>query len=119
MKKISLAIGLTLLGMFVCQAGFAKLPDPSPEAKEATELAKAKAAHSDKVAAFKLCEAQNKVAKSYASKDKVVQTPACADPGEFIPPTAPTTAAQSSAASAPVTAAVKQSDGKPAQDPKK
>jgi hypothetical protein len=88
MKKITL---LTLSGLLVaCLSSgvMAKLPALTPEAKEAAELAKAKAAHGDKKAAYALCNAQNKVARSYAVKDKVVTTPECADPGEFKPPVA-------------------------------
>jgi hypothetical protein len=64
----------------------AKLPAPSPEAKEAAVLASAKTAYGDKVAAYKLCQAQNKVAKTYAVKAKVVDMPACVEPGEFKAP---------------------------------
>lgn len=88
MKKITLLI---LSGLLVaCLSGgvMAKLPDLTPEAKEAAELAKAKAAYGDKKAAFALCNAQNKVARAFAIKDKVVTTPECADPGEFKPPVA-------------------------------
>ena len=88
MKKITL---LTLSGLLVaCLSSgvMAKLPPLTPEAKEAADLGKAKAAHGDKKAAYALCNAQNKVARSYAVKDKVVTTPECADPGEFKPPVA-------------------------------
>ena len=86
MKKIH---SLTfLLGMGLAFGSYAKLPDLTPEAKEAAELAKSKTAHGDKKAAYALCLAQNKVAKAYAVKDKVVSTPDCVDPGEFKPPVA-------------------------------
>ena len=104
MKKI---YSLTfLLGMGLAFGSHAKLPDLSPDAKEAAELAKAKTAHGDKKAAYALCLAQNKVAKAYAVKDKVLATPDCADPGEFKPPVAnapaPAPAAAAAAPAAPV-----------------
>jgi hypothetical protein len=112
MKKM---YALTLfIGLGLTFASQAKLPDLSPEAKEAAELAKAKAAHGDKKAAFALCQAQNKVAKGYAVKDKVVATPDCADPGEFKAPVA----AAPSAAPAPATTA-SVAPAKPAETPKK
>jgi hypothetical protein len=93
--------------------GFAKLPDPSPEAKAASALTAAKNAHNDKISAYQLCLAQDKVAKKYATKpaagEKAIETPACKDPGKFEPPAelvvAPAVAA---APSAPVTAPVKK-----------
>ena len=69
---------------------FAKLPPLSDEAKAKAEEAKLKTAWSDKLAAFQLCKAQDKVAAQYlaeakkAGKDvKPVATPPCTDPGPF------------------------------------
>jgi hypothetical protein len=59
------------------------LPEPSAEAKAKAAEAKAKTAWSDKVAAYQLCKAQDKVAAAYLKgKDAkaVVATPACTDP---------------------------------------
>jgi len=113
MKKIAYLASATLVAMSISFASVAKLPDLTPEAKEAAELAKAKAAHGDKKAAFLLCNAQNKVAKTYAVKDKVVATPDCVDPGEFKAPEV--------AAAAPVAkpAEVANAPVKPAEAPKK
>ena len=111
MRKIAYLTSVTLVAMSISFASVAKLPDLTPEAKEAAELAKAKAAHGDKKAAFLLCNAQNKVAKTYAVKDKVVATPDCVDPGEFkAPEVAATPAKPAEVANAPV---------KPAEAPKK
>ena len=88
MRKIAYLTSVTLVAMSISFVSLAKLPDLTPEAKEAAELAKAKTAHSDKKAAYNLCMAQNKVAKSYAVKGKVIATPDCEDPGEFKPPVA-------------------------------
>ena len=86
MRKLTYLTSVALLAMSVSFASLAKLPDLTPEAKVAADLAKAKAAHGDKKAAYLLCNAQNKVAKTYAVKDKVVSTPECVDPGEFKAP---------------------------------
>ena len=102
-----------LIGIGFAFSSQAKLPDLSPEAKEVAELAKAKTAHGDKKAAYALCMAQNKVAKSYAVKDKVVATPDCVDPGEFKPPVAAVPAAT------PATTASTTPPAKPAETAKK
>lgn len=76
----------------------AKLPPPSEEAKAKSDEAKAKAAHGDKVGAYKLCKTQDKVAERYL-KDKGGKAPAsaCQDPGPM------TAAASAPAAAAPAT----------------
>ncbi|TFW10232.1 hypothetical protein E4K72_01985 [Oxalobacteraceae bacterium OM1] len=101
----------------VSASAFAKLPPPSDEAKAAADLAKQKAAWGDKVAAYKLCQAQDKLAAQYlkekGAKKPAVETPPCTDPGPFVAaqpaaPAAPAAAAapapapQSAQASAPV-----------------
>ena len=90
MKKL---IAFTLC-TFATASVFAALPPLTPEAQEAAGLAKAKAAYGDKVGAFKLCLAQNKVADQF----KVSGTPApgaCTAPPPFV---APVAAAQAPAA---------------------
>ena len=94
-------------------AALAKLPPLSDEAKAKAEEAKAKAAWSDKVAAYQLCKASDRVAARTLAEQKkagkpvgeVLTTPACADPGPFVytPPEA--AAAASAPASAPATTA--------------
>jgi hypothetical protein len=86
---------LSLMAMLALTAGavHAKLPAPSPEAKAAADAAKDKAAWGDKVAAYKLCLAQDKTAAYYqknkeGAKKPSVETPACADPGPYTPPVA-------------------------------
>lgn len=96
--------------MLVATLSFAKLPAPSDEAKAKADEAKAKTAWSDKLAAYQLCKAQDKVAAKYAkvkspatsampaagassavsSPDPggttaVVTMPACTDPGPYVP----------------------------------
>jgi hypothetical protein len=86
MKRV---VGLIVSGLFVTGA-LAKLPPPSDEAKAKADEAKAKTAHGDKVAAYKLCQSMDKVAATYladrkkAGKEvKPVATPPCTDPGPF------------------------------------
>ena len=67
---------------------YAKLPPPSEEAKAKADEAKAKADYGDKVAAYKLCLAQNRVAENYIkAKGQNPQLTACQDPGPFGAPT--------------------------------
>ena len=80
-----------LMGMAVAGAAFAKLPPPSPEAQAKAAEAKHKSAWSAKVAAFKLCEAQNKVAKHFGKNNASLA--GCEDPGPYVPPQAQAQAA--------------------------
>jgi hypothetical protein len=83
MKKI---IAFTFCA-FAGTAVFAALPPLTPEQAEAAALAKAKTAYGDRVGAYKLCLAQNKVADQF----RVPGTPApgaCAAPPPFTPPVA-------------------------------
>lgn len=87
-----IATVLVALTATVCLAApaAAKLPDPSPEAKEAAAAKKAQADHGTKVAAYQLCLSQNAVATRHRGggkgKDaKKLDLPACADPGKFDP----------------------------------
>ncbi|QWE15941.1 hypothetical protein [Polynucleobacter sp. AP-Nino-20-G2] len=83
MKKI---IAFTICA-FATATAFAALPPLSPEAQEAANLAKAKTAYGDKVGAYQLCQAQNKVADRF----RVSGTPApaaCVAPPPFVAPVA-------------------------------
>ena len=83
MKKIIAFTLCTLASATV----FATLPPLAPEAQEAAALAKAKAAYGDKVGAYQLCQAQNKVADRF----KVAGTAApaaCVAPPPFVAPVA-------------------------------
>ena len=84
---------VTLALLVACQAAaWAKLPAPSPEAKAKAEAAAAQAKWSDKVAAYQLCQAQDKVAAFYYAQAKAEgksthppeATPPCVDPGPFV-----------------------------------
>ena len=83
MKKI---IAFTLCA-FTSASIFAALPPLTLEAQEAATLAKAKAAYGDRMGAFQLCQAQNRVADRY----KVAGAPApaaCVAPPPFVAPVA-------------------------------
>lgn len=107
-----LRIGFALAAaLCIATSAVAKLPPLSDEAKAKAAEAAAKAAWSDKVAAFQLCKAQDAVAASYYAgmkkADKPVKppeaTPPCADPGPFAyapPPPLEAAGAHSPAATA-------------------
>lgn len=90
LNKTNLITLVVATGLLTSVSSFAKLPDPTPEAKAAAALTAAKNAHNDKVSAYQLCLAQDRVAKKYASKpqpgEKAIETSACKDPGKFEPP---------------------------------
>lgn len=86
MKRIA---GMWILGLALSGAALAKLPPLSDEAKAKAAEAAAKTAHANKVAAYKLCLVEDKVAATYlaearkAGKDvKPMPTPPCVDPGK-------------------------------------
>ena len=107
MRKLLIAV----LGSVLAASAVAKLPPPSDEAKAKAVEAAAKTAHGGKVEAFLLCRSMEKVAARYqadATKagktvNKATETPACADPGPFVP--AGTAAAPAAAPAAPAKAA--------------
>lgn len=84
--------------VIVCGLAFgaaapAKLPAPTPEQQAAAALAAAKAAHAAKTDAYDLCMAQSRIADGYIKEQKAKgktytpdATPACANPGPFVPP---------------------------------
>ena len=108
---------IAVLSSVLAAAAVAKLPPPSDEAKAKAAEAAAKAAHGGKVEAFLLCRSMEKVAARYqadAAKagkavNKPTETPACADPGPFVPagPAAASAAAPAKAA-APAAAPAKK-----------
>lgn len=115
---------LTLIAVAAGAAGAAfaphalgKLPPPTEAQQAKAAETRARAAWSDKVAAYQLCRAQDKVATRYLADRKAhgqqvrdpVQTAACADPGPFVAP-APAIA---STAGAPAAGAVQSSTKAP------
>src|SRR6476659_159978 len=87
-------VPFVLIAMSVATSVLATLPPPTPEAKAQATIAAAKSAWSDKVAAYQLCVAGDRLAARYRQNLKAsmkdvpppVATPACADPGPFVPP---------------------------------
>ena len=88
--RVSVFAAIAVSGLLVGGA-FAKLPPPSDEAKAKAAETAHKAAWSDKVAAYHLCETMDKVASAYrahaAAAGKAAsaaeQTPPCTDPGPY------------------------------------
>ncbi len=86
MKKIA-----ALILCLAAAPAFAKLPPPTPEAKAKADEAAAKLAWTAKVDAYKLCEAQDRVAAHYYDAARAegkptrepVATKDCQDPGPF------------------------------------
>lgn len=106
-SAITRAVGMTFAAALLTLASalaIAKLPAPTPEQKAQADLTKAKTAWGDKVAAFQLCKAQDKVATGYQASGKGAHTQSgtpCADPGPFVPPVPAAPATAAPAASAP------------------
>jgi hypothetical protein len=90
-----------LAGMLIAGAATAKLPALSDDAKIKATEAQAKTAHGAKVAAYQLCQSQDKVAGKFADKAKVVATTPCANPGPFVPDSAVVTASAGSVSAVP------------------
>jgi hypothetical protein len=86
----ALGAALALAGLSaLAPAAQAKLPTPTEEQKAAAAAAKDKLAWTDKVSAYKLCLAQDRVASYYfkhkgaAAPKPTVTVPACQDPGPY------------------------------------
>ena len=111
MKKVILIAGFCIASLGLATSSFAKLAAPSEEAKLKAAEAKAKTAWSDKVGAYQLCKAQDKVAAGYLkAKGSAAPTPlampACADPGPYVAaPAVPAPLVAATPASATVVAA--------------
>lgn len=88
MKRI---IAFTFCGL-ASAAVFAALPPLSPELQAAADLAKAKAAYGDRVGAYQLCQAQNRVADKYRVAGTAAPA-ACVAPPPFVAPVAAAPAA--------------------------
>jgi hypothetical protein len=83
---------LTAPALVLAASVAAKLPALSDEAKAKAAETAAKAAWTDKVAAYQLCQSQDRVAAKYFSDQKAAgkaasaaaATPPCTDPGAFV-----------------------------------
>ena len=94
---------IAMLGMALAGAAGAKLPPPSPETLAKADEAKQKTAWSDKVAAYQLCKAQDRVAAGYRQKKGSQAAPAVTP--VVAPVTAPVTAPVAPPVTAPAAAA--------------
>lgn len=100
MTRILTLIALAAGATFTTGA-LARLPAPTEAQQAKAAETKARAAWSDKVAAYQLCRAQDKTASHYYADRKAhgeetrapSQAAACADPGPFVAPTAAAPAA--------------------------
>lgn len=82
------AMAVSLAGVVLPFDAYAKLPTPSPEAQAKKDEAKARTAFADKVAAYQLCLAQDRVAAAYRKgRDSATAAasdiPVCQDPGAY------------------------------------
>jgi hypothetical protein len=90
MKRITLACLLSATAL----VAVAKLPAPSDEAKAKAAETAARAAWTDKVAAYQLCQSMDRTAAHYFAAAKkaardvkpATTTPPCTDPGPFVYP---------------------------------
>lgn len=85
-----------VVGALVATSAWATLPPGTPEAMAQAKEAKSKSDWSDKVAAYKLCLSQDRVAETYRKEMKSEGKPApapattgtCVDPGPYATPEA-------------------------------
>lgn len=88
-RNIASALAIIMSGLVVPALAWAKIPPASPEVQAKKDEAAAKTAFADKVAAYKLCLAQDRVAAAYRAnhgdaKGVTPELPACQDPGAYV-----------------------------------
>ncbi len=112
---------IAVCGLTFAAVGLAKLPAPTPEQQAAAAVNAAKAAHAGKVDAYTLCMSQAKVADAYVQQQKASgkvytpeATPACVNPGPFVPPAAAPVAAAAPAQPAAAPAKTAPAPAQPA-----
>lgn len=85
-------LAIVLVCVAIAQVAVAKLPPPSEEAKAKAAEAGAKTAWSNNVAAFQLCQVQDRVVASYRTRQSKSGAPSalpvasvpCTDPGPYV-----------------------------------
>jgi hypothetical protein len=95
-RRNAMRIATALLAMSFAGSSLATLPPPTEQAKAQAALTAARTAWTDKVAQYKLCLAIDRTAARYrdslaaAAKQAppAIPTPACVDPGPYVPPIA-------------------------------
>jgi hypothetical protein len=101
MHRTTLAV--VAAASLVSSLAFAKLPPLSEEAKAKAADTAAKAAWTDKVGVYKVCQSMDRVAATYRASAAAAGTPAsapdaapaCTDPGPYVPAATPVTPAAS------------------------
>jgi hypothetical protein len=89
-------ITTALIAASFTASSLATLPPPTEEARAQAAVTAAKTAWTDKVAQYQLCQAIDRTAERYrnslvaAAKEvpPSMPTPACLDPGPYVPPIA-------------------------------
>ena len=89
--RLTVVLFPALLAALFAAFSLAKLPPPSDDAKAKADEAKAKSAWTDKSDAYKLCQAQDRIAAAYrktaAASAKqtaaAMATPPCVDQGPY------------------------------------
>lgn len=92
---------ITFVGLMLAGIAAAKLPPPAAEAQAKAAEAKDKAAWADKVAAYQLCRAQDKVVAHYQKTKGSEAKPAAAAPVAPATPATPATPAAAAPAIPP------------------
>lgn len=115
---------LVLTATMFSFAAHAKIPPPSPEMQAAAAAAKQKTDWSEKVAAYKLCQSQDRIAARYFknhadAKKPSVEVPPCTDPGPYIEAGATSIGQVGVADAKPVPAAGKETPAETPAAPKK
>jgi hypothetical protein len=89
MNKTSICRFAVAVAAILSFNAYAKLPPLSDEAKAKADETKNKSAWTDKVAAYQLCEAQNRIAARYLQEKHkpkpTIETPPCQNPGPYVP----------------------------------
>jgi hypothetical protein len=89
MNRISISCFAMAAAAMCSINAYAKLPPLSDEAKAKAEETKNKGVWTDQVAAYQLCEAQNRIAARYLQEKHkakpTVEVPPCQNPGAYVP----------------------------------
>ena len=87
MKKMIALLAFAALA--AASASHAKIPPPSPEAKAAADAKKSKTEWTEKMAAYKLCQTQDRIAARYFKMHEnatkpTVEVPPCTAPEPYV-----------------------------------
>lgn len=87
MKKMIVLLAFGALA--AASVSHAKIPPPTPEAKAAADAKKSKTEWTEKVAAYQLCQTQDRIAARYFkmhpdAKKPTAEVPPCTNPGPYV-----------------------------------